>query len=178
MLATDRPFQGEVTGPIGSLLFMKVHAEGIRSPVCGSHGWKRRAKIYKRSTKFPWSSKAYSKAFLSLKPVKALGLRANTDKDSYYYVRHRAGSNSGSLGILRALEDTEGGIEIRNFQREGRRRILMDQELDTELIIRTNAEQPGNSTILKIRLENSERLRKAIWATVWLWISAAMDNWA
>jgi hypothetical protein len=28
--------------------------------------------------KFPWSSKAYSKAFLSLKLVKALGLRANT----------------------------------------------------------------------------------------------------
>jgi hypothetical protein len=34
--------------------------------------------------KFPWSSKAYSKAFLSLKPVKTLGLRANTVQLQYF----------------------------------------------------------------------------------------------
>lgn len=66
------------------------------------------------------------------------------------------GSNSGSLGILRALDDTHGGIRIRIFQREGQKEtLLMDRAIDTELIIRTSAEQPGNSTVLKIRIENS-----------------------
>jgi hypothetical protein len=65
-------------------------------------------------------------------------------------------SNSGCLGILRALNDTQGGVGIQIFQWEGRREILpMDQELNTELIIRTSAEQPGNPTVLKIRIENS-----------------------
>jgi hypothetical protein len=39
-----------------------------------------RPKASKVWNKISWSSKAYSKAFLSLKPVKASGLRANTDQ--------------------------------------------------------------------------------------------------
>ncbi len=49
-------------------------------PTCRNEGKSgpgpKASKVWK---KFLQSSNAYSKAFLSLKPVKALGLRANTD---------------------------------------------------------------------------------------------------
>ncbi|KAJ7911978.1 hypothetical protein B0H13DRAFT_1875328 [Mycena leptocephala] len=59
-------------------------------------------------------------------------------------------SASPGASHLRQFERFEfrGGIGMPIFQWEGRREILlMDQELNTELIIRTSAEQPGNPTI-------------------------------
>jgi hypothetical protein len=47
----------------------------------------------------------------------------------------------------------ESGSEFSNGR--VKKEILMDREIDLELIIRTSAGQPGNSTVLKIHMENS-----------------------
>jgi hypothetical protein len=54
----------------------------------------------------------------------------------------------------------------------------MDRAIDTELIIRTSAEQPGNSTVLKIRMEKSSPQRCAAQVESVIKGYELFDNWS